>query len=203
MSTYLEVQNRINNDYLNRTGFGSETKRAIQTAIRHYQYRRWTFNETSTAVTTSSSQSYVTLPSNFLILDELRITLNGESIPLNRREAIDIRDWNAGNTFGQPTDYAIYQNRIETFPVANSAYSLPIYYIKSLSALSADSDTNAWIQGGMEDVIVYHAAKLMWANVLRNDKETLKFNALEQTALSNMGGFMDQRSIGKIKSHGF
>ena len=199
MSTYLEVQNRVNNDYLNRTGFGAETRRAIQASIRHYEYRRWTFNETATALTTSSSQSYVTIPSNFLILDDLRITLNGEDLPLIRRDAQTLRDWNTASTYGEPTDYAIYQNRFELFPVPNSAWSVPVYYLKSLSTLSADSDTNSWIQGAMEDVIVYRAAKLMWASVLRNDKEALKFNALEKEALSNLTSHLEQRQLNRLK----
>ena len=199
MSTYLEVQNRINNDYLNRTGFTEETKRAIQAAIRHYQYRRWTFNETSTALTTSSSQSYVSIPSNFLILDDLRITISGEDLPLDRQDAQTIRDWNIAASFGQPTDYAIYQNRFELFQIPNSAWSVPCYYLRSLSALSADSDTNAWIQGGMEDVITYHAAKLMWANVIRNEKEAIKFGALEQGALNTMNEHFVQTTVRRIK----
>ena len=203
MSTYLEVQNRVNNDYLNRSGFGSETKRAIQAAIRNYEYRRWTFNETATALTTSSSQSYVTIPSNFLVLDDLRITISGEDLPLDRQDAQTLRDWNTANTFGQPTDYAIYQNRFEFFPVPNSAWSVQTYYIKSLTVLSADSDTNAWIQGAMEDVITYHAAKLMWATVVRNDKEALKFAALETAALSNLTSHLEQRTTRRIKATKF
>src|SRR5574339_531069 len=192
MSTFLEVQNRINNDHLNRSTFGDETKRAIKAAIRHYEYHRWSFNETATALATSSSLSYISLPSNFLLLDDLRITINSEDLPLNRRDPQTIRDWNTASTFGQPTDYAIYQNRIETFPIADSAYSVPIYYLKQLTVLSADSDTNAWIQGVVEDVIVHHATKLMWANVLRNDKEAAKHAQLERDAYSIATGHHDQ-----------
>jgi hypothetical protein len=184
MSTYLELQDRVNIDYLNRTGFTAATKRAILASIRHYERVRWNFNETSTALTTSSGQSFVTFPSNFLVLDDLRITINSEDLPLKRRDPQWIRDANMGSTANQPTDFAIYQNRAELFAVPNSAYSVPIYYVKSLTALSADTDTNAWTTGIMEDLIVYSAAKLMWANVLRNDTEAAKFAALEQGAFN-------------------
>lgn len=192
MSTFIEVQNRIENDFLNRA-FGAETKRAIKAAIRHFERRRWDFNETSTALTTSSGQSFVTLPDNFLVLDDLRIVLNGEYIPLIRREPQFIRDMNTAQVHDQPTDYAIYQKRIEMALIPDSAYSLPVYYIKSLPALSADADSNQWISGGMEDVIAYHAAKLMWGTVIRNDKEAGKYALLERDALVNMESYNEQR----------
>lgn len=203
MSTFNEVQTRINADYLNRA-FGAETQRAIRAAIRHYERRRWSFNETATALTTSAGQAFVALPANFLLLDDLRITISNEALPLSKREPQQIRDMNISNQRSEPTDYALYQNRIELAMTPDSAYSLPVYYIKSLPTLSADSDTNAWITGGMEDVVAYHAAKLMWATVLRNDKEAAKFAVLEQTALSNMTSYHEQlRTPGKIKHTNF
>lgn len=203
MSTFIEVQNRINGDFLNRSTFGDETKRAIKAAVRHYEYQRWMFNETSTALASSSSLSYITIPSNFLVLDDLRLTINGEDLPLHRRSPQTIRDWNTASTYGQPTDFAIYQGRIETFPIADSAYSVPIYYIKRLDVLSADSDTNEWIQGALEDVITYHATKLMWANVLRNKQEAATYAQFERDAYSVAAGERDQQQLTHIKATSF
>lgn len=184
MSTFLQLQTRIQTDYLNRgTAFVDETKRAIQAAVRYYENERWKFNQTATALTTSSSAISVSMPSNLLLFDDLRITLNGEDLPLNRRDPQWIRDAGSNNTFGQPTDYAVYRNRFEFFPTPNSAYSLPCYYLKQLPELSADADSNAWTEGIMQDVIVYHATTELWAFVLRNDKEAAKFAARERTAL--------------------
>lgn len=203
MSTFIEVVNRINDDFLNRP-FGAETRRAIKAAIRHYEYRRWEFNETSTALTTSAGQSYLSLPSNFLVLDDLRITINSEDLALNPADAQYIRDMNVTGVTSQPTDYTIYQNRIELALIPDSAYSCPVYYLHSLPALSADTDTNAWITGAMEDVIAYHAAKLMWATVIRNDKEALKFAGLEAGAVKNVTSANEQRRVpGRLKATRF
>jgi len=204
MSTFAQLQTRIRSDYLNRASdYVDETKRAIQAAIRHYENERWKFNQTATSLVTSSSQSFVTFPSNLLLFDDIRITVSGEDLPLNRRDAQTIRDWNTASTFNQPTDYAIYQNRAEFFPVPNSAWSIPIYYLKSLTELSADADTNAWTEGVMQDVIVYHAATDLWAFVLRNDKEAAKFAAREKTALLRAEGLRDQFVSHKLKSTSF
>lgn len=192
MSTLLEVRNRINNDFLNRQ-FGDETLNAIKAAVRHYERKRWTFNETSTALTTSAGQAFVSFPDNLLILDDIRITINGESQPLLPRDPQFIRDSNMSNVQGQPVFYALYQDRVELSLIPNSAYAVPIYYIKQLPELSADNDTNAWLQGGMQDVIAYHAAKLIWGTVIRNDGEAAKFQKLENDAVDNMEGFHEQR----------
>lgn len=192
MSTFIEVQNRINSDFLNRD-YGAETRRAIQASIRHFERERWPFNETSTALTTSAGQSFVLLPDNFLILDDLRLTVNSADEPLFSRDPQFIRDSNMNNTPGQPVYYALYQNRIEFSLVPDSAYAVPCYYIKQLPTLSADSDTNAWIQGGMEDIIAYHAAMLMWATVIRNDAEAVKYRALRNEAVTDMDAHHVQR----------
>lgn len=192
MSTFIEVQNRVNSDFLNRD-YGAETRRAIQAAVRHYERQRWPFNETSTALTTSAGQSYLALPSNFLILDDLRLTINGGDEPLFPRDPQFIRDSNMNATQGQPSHYALYQDRVELSLIPDSAYPVPCYYIKSLPTLSADDDTNEWIQGGMEDIIAYHAAMLMWATIIRNDNEALKFRTLRDEAETDMRALHVQR----------
>lgn len=192
MPTLLEVQNRINSDFLNRN-FGAETLRAVQAAVRAYERTRWTFNETSTALTTTAGQSFLDLPSNLLILDDIRLTANGESLPLLSREPQFIRDSNMSNVQGQPVFYALYQDRVELALTPDSAYSVPVYYVKSLPELLQDDDTNEWIQGGMQDVIAYHAAKLIWGTVVRNDIEAAKFQKLENDALTRIEAHHEQR----------
>ncbi len=50
----------------------------------------------------------------------------------------------------------MYQDRINLFPIPGSTYTLTIHYLKALTALSADSDTNAWLTEG-EELIRLHA----------------------------------------------
>lgn len=198
MSTFQDIQDRVNNDYLNRDTFIEETKRAIKAAIRHYQYERRTFNETATAIACSSGQAYISLPSNLLVLDDLWITVNGIDLQLKRETPKTIRQLNSSVTTGQPTHYSIYQNRVNLFAVPDSAYAVNTYYLKELPELSAGADTNAWISGGWEDVIAFHAAKLMWANTIRNDREALKFGTLERSAYDVMQGQQAQLGSGRI-----
>lgn len=203
MSTYVELQNRINLDYLNRgSTLVNETKRAIQAAIRQHERKRWWFNETSTAIVTVASQTYATLPSNFLVLDLLQITISSMDYDLKEKDMNWIRAANSSRATGEPTHYAYYNDRIELFTIPNSAYSLPIYYIKSLATLSADSDTSAWTEGIPEDVIVYGAAKNMMATVLHDNDGAAVYAALEKQALHDMRSANEQRLANKLKSNG-
>lgn len=203
MSTLIEVQNRINADFLNRD-FGAETRRAIQATIRSRQHQRWGFNETATALTCSAGQAFLSLPSNLLILDDVRLTVNGEDQPMFPRDPQFIRDSNMNGSQGQPVFYALYQNRIQLSLVPDAAYSVPIYYVKALTELTADSDTNAWLEGGMQDVIAYGAAKLIWGTVIRDDKQEAKFEKLESKAETVMQGHHEQRRTpNKLKPTGF
>jgi hypothetical protein len=156
MGTYKELQDRINLDYLNQMTLVPETKRAIATAIRCYEARRFWFNEAATAVATTISQSYIAVPSDFLYLDRLEINYSGGFFPL-REDTFDfVRNMDSVTTLGQPTSYAYRGDRFELAVIPNSAYAVNIYYVKSLSALSADNDTNAWTTEASN--LIAHAA---------------------------------------------
>lgn len=199
MSTYGEIQDRIANDYLNRTDFTSEVKRAILASVRFYERRRWRFNETATSVTTSAGQTFITLPTNFLVPYILKLTANGSVDELQRQDLNYILTMRDNASRGLPTDYTLYANRIELAVVPDSAYSCPVYYVKSLPELSASADSNGWTTGAMQDVIAYRASKLIWANTIRNDKEALKFAALEQEALVTVVEELQQFDIHSLK----
>lgn len=203
MSTYLEAQNRINNDFLNRSDLTDAVKRSIRAAVHFYERQRMHFNETSTALTTSAGQSYLTLPSNFLVLDRIEITENSSDTALVYMSLDELREMNASRSQSSPTHYTIYNDRIELATIPDSAYDCPCYYIKKLADLSADTDTNAWITDDTENLIVYHATKLMWATVLYNPRNAAVFEALERDAFTAKRSFNEQQRIKAIRATKF
>jgi hypothetical protein len=203
MATYQEVQDRINNEYLNRGTFIQETKTAIKAAIRFYERQRWDFNETSVALATSAGQSYITFPDNYLILDHLQITVDGIDEKLERRDKAWILSRNAARDEGIPTDFATFQNRINLSPIPDDTYAVPIHYIKHLDELSAATDTNAWLEGAFEDLICYHAAKIVWGVAIRNDKEAAKFASMESMVYSRLTEHHEQTTASKITPTSF
>lgn len=202
MSTYIELQDRINLDYLNRSDFSAETRRAIQAGIRHYERQRWWFNETATSLATSAGQSFVNFPANYHKLELLQITIASADYKLIQRDYGRIKTMNTTRTRGQPTDFAIYQNRIELAVIPDAIYTLPISYLHKFPALSATSDTSDWTSA-VEDLVVYHATALMWGTVLRDPQKALVYKALEQTALSGITIENEGRTIGSLKATRF
>lgn len=203
MATFQEVQDRINTQYLNRGTFIEETKTAIKAAIRNYENRRWTFNETSVAVATSAGVAFVAFPNNFLIIEKLQITVDSTELELYRRDRAWILAANATRAQGQPTDYATFQNRINLSAIPDDAYALPIHFIKKLPALDSAGSTNGFLQDIWQDVICYHAAKVVWGVAIRNDEEAAKFASLERIAMMNVTEHLEQTTHGKLKPTSF
>lgn len=202
MPTSLQnVLDRITLDYLNRTDLNAVTIRAIQAAVRHYERKRWPWNQTVTTLTAATSVTTLTVPDDFLILDRLEIQFQGGSFELNPRSFDEIREMNNFATPANlPTDFNLRGTSFELAPPPDSAYLLNCYYIKQLPALTATELTgsNDWLSAA-EDLIVYHATKLIWANVLRNNEEATKYAQLEHASFLELGGYRDQQTITKIR----
>jgi hypothetical protein len=192
MATYLETQNRIANE-LNRSGLTAEIKLAILSAVEYYKRRRWPWNEYSTTLTCVIGTEYVALPTDFVELDKLQVTVGGQKRPLFQRDYSQIVDWRANSSNGEPTDFALWQNRIELFRVPNDTYTLTIHYIRSLAVLNADADENAWLTDA-EELIRLHAKKDLYANKIRDTRSAQDMQALEDSALLRMESWHQRRT---------
>lgn len=157
MSTYKDLQDKINLDYLNQMTLIPETKRAIASAIRCYEGRRFWFNETATSTVLVAGQSYLAVPSDFLFLDRLEVTDGGIN-PLIQTSFNTIREMNLDYAQGPPTHFAYRANRFALAMTPNLAYTATIQYVHSLPTLSAESDTNAWTNEAFN--LIAHAATL-------------------------------------------
>lgn len=206
MATLGEVQDRINNDYLNRTDLIAETKRAVAGAVRFYERQRFWFNESSTAIATVAAQSHVATQSTFFTTDRLRFFYQSSaSYQLAKVDHETLLDLRSTQTRGKPTHYAEWGERYELFPIPDSAYTVTVHGIQQLPILGQTSDTaqtNAWFSAA-EDLIVFHATKLMWANVLRNTEEAMKYAELERREFDQLVLANEQRQHNKIKATRF
>lgn len=191
MSTYAQITSRIADD-LNRSDLTSQIAQQVLLAITAYEHERFWFNETSTTLTATVGQAYVSYPSDLLRVDHLYITISNRNIELIPKDINTIIEFRP-TTNGRPRSYALYQNRIEFDRPPNSAYSHPLYYVKQLTTLSADSDTNGWTTEG-EDLIVARAEKILYATVLKDQEKATIAQSLERQALTALR----ERSIGKV-----
>lgn len=198
MPTYLDTVTRIQTDCLNRTDFTDTVKRAIQTQIRHYERQRFWFNETATTLVCVPSVETVAVPTNMLGMpDLLEITQNSNDTALVVRPFDNIRAVNINSIVGLPTMYAKRHDKFYLANVPDSAYPLPCWYLKKLPALSADSDTNDWLSAA-EDVIVWGAAKLVWATTIRNVSAANVCAGLESDAVKELRRYVEQHQSNKL-----
>jgi hypothetical protein len=200
-TTLQDVVTRITRDYLNRTNLDNETVRAVQAAIRHYERNRYPWNETSTDLATVALQESVAVPTDFMVLDLLEITYAGSKYELHPRSFAEIRKYNA--VPDAPALPSFYCERDDAFllaPIPDASYTVTCSYMQKLPELTATSMTssNDWLSA-CEDVIAYHATKLMWSNVLRNNDEAVKYAQLERDALTEVNTYIAQRLVRNIR----
>jgi hypothetical protein len=198
VATFGDMQTRISddlgrNDLLTSTlnGTVSPIANAIQSAIKHYESERFWFNEArATASTTAPVASVGTpnyaLPTDCIEFDSLSLTVNGTRYALEQAPWSDI-DELVGITagFGAPNLYALYADQIWLYPVPDAVYTLTLSYLKSLSALSANSDTNAWVVEA-EALIRTRAKVLLMLEVTKDPEGAAGLEALEQDLLTRL-----------------
>ena len=192
--TFKDMQDRINLDYLNRTDFTNETKRAIIRAIRHYERERFHFNQTATAINASTAGTAMSLPADFIALDMVTVSVNGVGgAPVVQRTMERIRYRQSDGTSGVPQECAMYAGGLYFWPKPSSAFPVTIAYTFKLTELSADTDTNDWCSAA-EDVIVFHATADMLANVIRGrPDEVAQYRDMEAVALASLQRYRNIR----------
>lgn len=183
MATFREMQDRINLDYLNRTDLGSETKRAIVRAVKHYEKERFWFNLTATALAVGTASTTVAIPADFLAMDFATVANNGNAEIMTVRSFDRIAYQNRSGTSGVPAEICYWRDQLVFYPKPASATSITLHYTHALPPLSADTDSNGFTSA-CEDLIVYRATFDMMANVLRNsDVKVLEnYKSLEMEA---------------------
>lgn len=194
MATYLDMQTRIA-DELDRSDLTAQIRKAILSAVAHYERKKFYFSETSFTFATVAGQEYygtadaaaiATSPS----LEILNGTFNGLRRELTKRpfEYIDEISTIASTSRSQPFDWAYRAQQIRLYPIPDAAYTLTAFNIPRLTALSADADTNAWTNDA-EELIRTHAKADLIENVIRGsdmEAEVITLKARERAALNTL-----------------
>lgn len=197
MSTYIQIRNRIADDVraastAAASDIASQIAQCVLLAIQHHKNERFWFNETTTTLTATVGQNFVTAPSDILLIDKWYLTISGRNIEMVQRDLDYIVEYRP-TTNGRPQSFCYYQNRFELDRPSDLTYSMPLYYVKELTALSADSDTNGWTTDG-EDLIVFHAEKKLYANVIKDLAKATAAQAQETAALTQLRGRRNART---------
>lgn len=184
MTTLGDMISRIGSE-LNRTGLDSAIRNAILSATTFYAGTRLWFNEARASTAegfgpTANGTEYLDLPADFEAFDSLTATISGTAYPL------DFIDYALAETLAmspstksQPGRFTIYAQKVRFVPVVNGAYPLTLSYIKRLTDLAADTDTNAWMVEG-EALIRERAKAYVRISQLRNDVARMEAMSLQQ-----------------------
>lgn len=202
MPTYIDAIQDVQTDFLNRTDFNSQVRKAINTTIRHYNRERFQWNSTATALVAVAGTQTIALPSDFVALDRLEYVWNSTALEIVEQDFDTIRKINCDLSQGTPSFYCLYGDNIYFANVPDSAYPINCYYICKYPDLSADSDTSPWLDNAY-DLVVAGAAKLVWARSIRNVSAAQVCAQLEADYLSELRTYRDQNQTGKIKATRF
>lgn len=199
MSTYSALQNRIADD-INRSDLTSQIQQNILLAIQHYKNERFWFNEDNATALATVGSAQVAAPSDILRIDKLYIVISGKNVELIPKDLNTILEFRP-TTNGRPRAFCYYRNQFELDRQADQAYTLNLYYLKELTALSGNTDTNGWTTDG-EDLIVFHAEKKLYANVIKDAAKAAIAEQQEIDALTAMRTMARARtSTGYTKAH--
>lgn len=194
MSTFADIQTVIA-DELDRDDLGVQIDRHIRLAVKHYERRRWWFNEEQAVASTVALQANYDLPTDLLSLDWLEITINSNRHKVNEISwARYMDEYRFSSNGGVPSDWAYSADQLWLGVIPNDVYTLTLHYTRTLSPASFSSGTsNAWTNEG-EELITARAMKMIGARVLGlgNDR-VLAFQALEAQALSELVSMNEQR----------
>lgn len=191
MATYGEIQDRIADD-LKRTDLDSQIRQEIKSAIKAYRGHRLMFNETRDTLTGTTSQNYLTPPTDLIAIDDLYLTSNSHNIRMVPMSLNDIVEGRRTSN-AQPTAYCLYGNRIELDTPCASAYSFPIYYVYELAELSDDSEENGWTTDA-EELIVNRAEKILFARILKDRSKAADCAQLEREAYTMLRAASNRRA---------
>lgn len=173
--TYGTMQDRIATE-IHRSDLTSRIQEAIQTAIDHYETRRFWFNEKTTSIVTTPSTREVSLSADVVEFDSVKMNTStyGHTLTPRTYTYIDESDTSVGSYEGIPEDYAIYGNSLVLYPTPDATYTISVSYLYRLADLSATADTNAWMTTAEE-------------LIRKRAKADVKLNVLEDpSALSQM-----------------
>jgi hypothetical protein len=199
MTTYSAMQARIADEFVNESITTSQITNAIQTAIKHYERDPFWFNQkTGTFATVASQETYTTSANAdipyIVRIDSLRSSFGNVLRPVSYDHIQDMQD---GSVKGPPGFYTRYENKIYLYPIPDAVYTMTMSYIYKLAALSAGTDTNAWVDE-CEEMIRQAAKRILCTDILHDDEMAQRYAELERVAYDRIRRENNQRNPQKF-----
>ena len=187
--TYGDMQSRIA-DEITDAALASQIQNAIQDAIKHYERKKFYFNQKVAGFSTVAGQEYYSSSdladiATLIEIEAAAIANSGVKSELVAEAFENIDAWQTSLSTGQPRSFAYYGQQIRLFPIPDAAYTVTLAYHYRLATLSAPSDTNAWMTDG--EILIRESAKRRLAqDVVKEDGESQRASPLELEELEEL-----------------
>ena len=202
MSDYRTIRNNVLIDIFRTGTLTAQANVAIQDAIKFYEGTAFWFNETRATAQTVADQPWYAVPADFVELVSLTIDINDDQYPLVNKpfEYIEERYVNNTADIGYPQVYAIYDEQIRLWPTPDaSGWQLTFAYIRRLSDLSEEDDTNAWAVEG-EPLIRARAEWYLATRILEEYQRADRVKQIEAEELQRLRSETTRRlTTGRVR----
>lgn len=186
--TYGDMKSRIADD-LARTDLTSQIAQEILSAVKFYERQRFYFNVrvTDTFALVANQEYYgssdlAAIP-NLITIDDMYVTVDGLRYHVIEAPFQDIADAQNGLvTRDPPFRFAYYAQQIRMYPIPSAARTVTMADHYRLTALSSDSDTNAWTTDA-EELIRNRAERILYSKIIKDMDAANEAAANEQEAL--------------------
>lgn len=190
MSDYITMRSRIADELANDGDISTaQINYAIQDTIKLYERRPWWFNQKTATFTTIDGQEYYSSADLSDIPDIVQIVSAvvdfGGNTPLRAVDYQTIDDEQDGSVEAVPRAFAVFKEQIRLFPIPDDAYTVTLSYIYRLTALSSDTDSNAWTTDA-EELIRQGAKRRIALNYLNSEDIAARVSVLEREAYTEM-----------------
>jgi hypothetical protein len=172
----------------------------INAAIRHYQPRRFSFNEsrsvTFNTVASTDTYSFTTIGTEFYRIDSVFVTIDTDDVReltlMNYRTMEEL----AGDETdeGEPSDYALIPGGIRFWRNPDAIYSTRLLGHVKLAAPASDGETdNGWMTDGY-DLIMCRAKAELYAHRYEDPGNAQIMRVAEKDALAQLLSARDDKS---------
>lgn len=181
MSTFATLKSNIADD-LARSDLTTQIGARVLKAIEYYANKDFWFNRGTNTVSTVAGTETYSLPADLITPLRARISDGTITEQLTRvsNEWLDIHFETADQAI--PSWWSIDRELLRLRPIPDAVYTVTLTYRKELTALSADSDTNAWTTDA-EDLIQRRAEWDIYAHIIRDQQMAQVSKASELEAL--------------------
>ncbi len=192
MTTLATMRDRINDELLLKGEYTTHINRAIQSAIAIHEKTRFRFNHGRSTTLAPANFEYIEPPPDMIEEDELVIIDGTERRPLIKRSYLWIGDQSRNTDYrSRPLYYAVETDDLRLYPIPDQEYTLQISYLKKLSTLSADTDSNEWMVSG-EELIRLRAKRILLEDVLRGPESYAEADRLSAREAESLRVLRDE-----------